>query len=209
VDAADISDPGVLVRAVVPVFPQAGDLLRGGAGDDLVRDLLLEGKARGVRTSPTIVAGGRALAGAQPPEVIREFLRAGDGGRATPPAEVLRFRWADSLLQQRDPLGALRMLRPLLDEHGADRGVRLLAARAWFASAQLNRARAALEGLAAESPGDSYVQVLLGRTLQRLGRGAEAAPHLRLSAAMTQGATAAGDGGAVGTEPARVLDRGR
>jgi Flp pilus assembly protein TadD len=116
----------------------------------------------------------------------------GDPDR-TLPSEVLRFRWAESLLEQRDPLGALRMLRPLLDEHGADRGVRLLAARAWFASAQLNRALAALEELAAGSPGDPYVQVLLGRTLQRLGRGGEAVPHLRMGAAMTGDAAAPGD----------------
>jgi Flp pilus assembly protein TadD len=98
---------------------------------------------------------------------------------------VQRFRWATSLLEQRDPLGALTMLRPLLEEHGSDPGVRLLAARAWFASARLGRAQAALEELAAEAPGNAYVQVLLGRTLQRLGRRAEAVPHLRMSSAMS------------------------
>jgi Flp pilus assembly protein TadD len=100
------------------------------------------------------------------------------------PAEVERYRWAESLLEQRDPLGALALLRPLLAEHGHERSVRLLAARAWYASAQLGRARAALEELVAEHPADAYAHVLLGRTLQRMSRGEEAGSHLRLSGAM-------------------------
>lgn len=188
VDAVDISDRAELARVVAPALQDGPSLLAGDAGADLVRDLLLEGKARGVRTSPTFVVGDRALAGAQPPEVLRDFLAAGDPaeGRARP-VEVQRYRWASSLLDQRDPLGALTMLEPLLAEHGGDRSVRLLAARAYFASAQLSRAMTALEALAAEFPGDAYVQVLLGRTLQRLGRPGEARPHLLLSGAMTPG----------------------
>ncbi|MEV0618984.1 DsbA family protein [Nonomuraea sp. NPDC050404] len=164
-----------------------GDSLRQtlpGAG--LVRELLLVGKAKGVRTSPTIVAGGLALEGAQSPETIRQFLE--DASRRPLrrlPAEVERLRYAESLLDRRDPLGALTLLRPLMEEHGGDRGVRTLAARAYFASAQLNRARSALEALVAESPDDSYTRHLLGRTLQRQGRHEEAASHLTLAAAMT------------------------
>lgn len=155
-----------------------------GAG--LVRELLLIGKAKGVRTSPTIVAGGLALEGAQSPETIREFLE--DASRRTPrrlPAEVERLRYAESLLDQRDPLGALTLLRPLMEAHGDDRGVRLLAARAYFASAQLGRALTALESLVAEIPDDSYARHLLGRTLQRQGRHEEAASHLAMAAVMT------------------------
>jgi predicted DsbA family dithiol-disulfide isomerase len=153
---------------------------------DLVRELLLTGKAKGVKTSPTIVVGDRALAGAQSPETIRDFLM--DASRHTPrrlPAEVVRLRHAESLLDQRDPLGALTLLRPLLDEHGKDRSVRMLAARAYYASAQLNRARATLETLVAEAPDDSYARHLLGRTLQRQGKHEEAASHLALAAVMT------------------------
>jgi Flp pilus assembly protein TadD len=100
------------------------------------------------------------------------------------PAEVERYRWAESLLEQRDPLGALVLLRPLLAEHADDRSVRTLAARAWYASAQLGRARAALEELVAEHPDDAYAHVLLGRTLQRLGRPEEAEPHMRVGGAL-------------------------
>ncbi|WP_406675272.1 DsbA family protein [Nonomuraea sp. N2-4H] len=155
-------------------------------GAELTRELLLIGKAKGVRTSPTIVANGLALEGAQSPETIAAFLR--DAAGHTPrrlPAEVERLRHVESLLDQRDPLGALTLLRPLMEEHGGDRGVRMLAARAYFASAQLNRARTTLESLVEESPDDSYARHLLGRTLQRQGRHEEAASHLTLAAAMT------------------------
>jgi predicted DsbA family dithiol-disulfide isomerase len=185
VDAVDISDREVLARVVGDVFPEGAALLDGDAGEERVRELLLEGRARGIRTSPTIVVGDRALAGAQPPEVIAEFLAEGDESRSVP-AEVERYRWAESLLDQRDPLGALVLLRPLLAEHGSDRSVRLLAARAWYASAQLGRARAALEELVAEHPADAYAHVLLGRTLERMSRGEQAGPHLRLGAAMAE-----------------------
>jgi predicted DsbA family dithiol-disulfide isomerase len=183
VDAEDIGDRDVLARAVAGVLPDAAALLASDAGQERVRELLLEGRARGVRTSPTIVVGERALAGAQPPEVIAEFVA--EGGPERPlPAEVRHYRWAESLLDQRDPLGALVLLRPLLTAHGGDRAVRLLAARAWFASAQLHRARAALAELVAEHPDDAYAHVLLGRTLQRLGRPEDAARYLRLGGSM-------------------------
>ncbi|MFB4277935.1 MULTISPECIES: DsbA family protein [unclassified Nonomuraea] len=194
VDFQDISDLAVLtaIAAEADLAEEAGytgepDPARQTLpGAELVRELLLVGKAKGVRTSPTIVAGDLALEGAQPPETIREFLE--EASRHAPrrlPAEVERLRRAESLLDQRDPLGALTLLRPLVTEHGDDRGVRLLAARAYFASAQLNRARAALESLVAESPDDSYARHLLGRTLQRQGRHEEAASHLTLAAVMT------------------------
>ncbi|SEG99833.1 Predicted dithiol-disulfide isomerase, DsbA family [Nonomuraea solani] len=194
VDFLDISDLGVLTDIATDAglaeeagYTTAPDPARQTLpGADLVRELLLTGKAKGVRTSPTIVAGNLALEGAQSPETIREFLE--DASRRTPrrlPAEVTRLRHAESLLDLRDPLGALTLLRPLLQEHGDDRGVRLLAARAYFASAQLNRARTALESLVTEVPDDSYARHLLGRTLRRQGRHEEAASHLTLAAAMT------------------------
>src|SRR5690606_30213825 len=165
-------------------FADGGALLDAGAGDDLVRELLLRGKAIGVKTSPTIVAGGDALAGAQPPEVIREFVLAARPARRLP-EEVERYRHAESLLDQRDPLGALTLLTPLLGEHGDDRNVLTLAARAYYLSAQLGRARTTLERLVAAAPDDAYARHLLGRTLQRQGHAEEAEPHLRMAAVMS------------------------
>ncbi|NYH51935.1 putative DsbA family dithiol-disulfide isomerase [Nocardiopsis arvandica] len=191
VEAADIGSAEVLDRVSREAgFPDGGRLLRGGAGDERVRELLLRGRAVGVRTSPTLVANGRALAGAQHPDVIRDFLA--DAAAHTPrglPEEVERFRQAESLLLTGDPLGALSLLRPMLDEHAADRNVRLLAARAYHRSAQLGRARRTLEALVEEGPDDAYARLLLGRTLRRQGEHERAAPHLRLAGAMVPGYT--------------------
>ncbi|MEV4220305.1 DsbA family protein [Nonomuraea sp. NPDC049725] len=185
IDGLDISDRQVLHRIAAEAgFPEGAALLDDGAGEQLVRELLLRGKAMGVATSPTLVVGGRALAGAQSPEVIRDFVLGADGPERRLPEEVERYRHAESLLDQRDPLGALVLLGPLLGEHGDDRNVLMLAGRAYYASAQLGRARATLERLVELSPDDAYVHQLLGRTLQRQGRPDEAAPHLRLAGAM-------------------------
>ncbi|UCM89079.1 DsbA family protein [Streptomyces marincola] len=185
VDGDDIGDRRRLgAVAARSGFPEGAALLETGAGDHEVRELLLIGRARGIATSPTIVAGDRALAGAQPPEVIADFVAAGEPARPLPD-EVRRLRWAESLLDQRDPLGALTLLRPLLDQHAADLNVRRAAARAYYHSAQLNRARAVLERLVDEAPDDAYARLMLGRALQRLGREDLAAPHLRTAAAMS------------------------
>lgn len=101
------------------------------------------------------------------------------------PEEVHRLRWSESLREQRDPLGALTLLQPLLDGHGEDLNVRRLAARSYFPSAQLSRAHDVLRQLVADAPDDSCAQLLLGRTLQRMGRNEEAATHLKMAAAMT------------------------
>ncbi|MEU4858525.1 hypothetical protein ACIG0C_09645 [Kitasatospora aureofaciens] len=77
------------------------------------------------------------------------------------------------------------MLQPLLDDHGDELSVRRLAARAYFTSAQLGRARQALEQLVTDLPDDSYLRLMLGRTLQRLSLHEQAAPHLKVAAAMT------------------------
>ncbi|MDA8368591.1 MAG: DsbA family protein [Nocardiopsaceae bacterium] len=187
IDALDISTPEVLGRVARDAgFPAGAGLLAGDTGEEHLRELLLRGKAMGVRTSPTMVVNGMALAGAQPPEAIVDFLlRSSEHSPRRLPEEVERFRHAESLLALGDPLGALTMLRPLLADHGDDKGIRLLAARAYFHSAQLGRARHMLEPLAEEAPDDSYVQLLLGRVLQRQSQDAQAAPYLRIAAVMT------------------------
>ncbi|QOV34996.1 DsbA family protein [Streptomyces ferrugineus] len=186
-EGADISDQQLL-QAIADTagLPSNPAPLELDAAEHAVRELLLIGKARGIATSPTLVVGDRALAGAQPPEAIIDFLTAAaDVHTRETPEEVLRLRWAESLLRQRDPLGALTFLRPLLDRHGDDPNVRGLAARAYFHSAQLSRAHDVLRQLVADTPDDSYARLMLGRTLQRLGREQEAAVHLKTAAAMT------------------------
>lgn len=191
VEARNIGSGEVLADVAREAGFSAGPrLLEEGAGGELVRELLLTGKAMGVKTSPTFVVRGRALAGAQSSEAIAEFVRYAERQEVRElPEEVERLRRAESLLELRDPLGALVLLRPLLESQGEDRGVRSLAARAYFASAQLGRATRELERLVAENPDDSYARHLLGRTLQRRGLDGEAAAHLSLASVMTPGYT--------------------
>lgn len=184
-EGADIGDPAVLATLAEDAgLDGVAEALAAGEGTEQVRHQLLRGKALGIGTSPTFVVGDRAVTGAQSPEVLRDLVRQAAPGRDLP-EEVTRLRYAESLLDARDPLGALEMLRPLLDEHGDDPTVALLAARAYFGSAQLGRARQVLEALVERAPGDHYARFLLGRTLERANRPEEALPHLRLAAAMS------------------------
>ncbi|GEL20858.1 DsbA family oxidoreductase [Pseudonocardia asaccharolytica] len=185
IDGVDVSAREELTAlATAAGFAEGAALLDTDAAEDAVRELLLIGKARGIASSPTLVIGDRALRGAQPSEVIVEFLRDG-GERRELPEEVERLRCAESLMDQRDPLGALVLLKPLFGEHGDDPNVRRLAARAYFASAQLGRARETLERLVADTPDDSYARLMLGRTLERQGLHEQASLHLKIATAMT------------------------
>jgi Tfp pilus assembly protein PilF len=71
------------------------------------------------------------------------------------------------------------------DETSADAlTVRLLLARAYYHSAQLHRAEAQTRAVLAADPANGYAHLLLGRTLERQSRHAEAAGPLRIAAAM-------------------------
>ncbi|MFI8794341.1 tetratricopeptide repeat protein [Streptomyces sp. NPDC055105] len=56
-----------------------------------------------------------------------------------------------------------------------------MLARAYFHSAALGRAESELRVLLERDPGDAYAHLLLGRTLERLGRAEEAAPYLKVA----------------------------
>jgi len=57
----------------------------------------------------------------------------------------------------------------------------LLLSRAYFHSAQLHRAERVVRAVLADEPDEPYANLVLGRTLQRLGRHAEARPHLAMA----------------------------
>lgn len=186
----DVRDAGELAAVADRAgFPEGGALLASedaaDAGRARLREFLLIGKARGITVSPTLAIGDRLLEFAMSPATIGEFLVEPAGGVRSLPAEVQRLRWVEELMALSDPLGALVVLEPLLAEHGQDPNVRRVAASAYFASAQLGRARQVLEATLAGYPADSYARLMLGRTLERQGRGAEAEKHLRMAAAMT------------------------
>lgn len=101
---------------------------------------------------------------------------------AASPAD--RWEHATYLFDAGDHVAAARVLEGLVaDEPGAV-ALRLLLARAYYHSAQLGRAEAQLRELLELAPSDGYAHLLLGRTLQRRSRHAEAASHLRLAGAM-------------------------
>ncbi|MEU3745731.1 hypothetical protein DEJ46_04050 [Streptomyces venezuelae] len=79
---------------------------------------------------------------------------------------------------------AVRILRGLVAEHPEQTAQRLLLARAYYHSAQLSRAETELRAVLDRDPVEHYARLMLGRTLERQGRTDEAAPHLRMAAAM-------------------------
>ncbi|SNY62505.1 tetratricopeptide repeat protein [Paractinoplanes atraurantiacus] len=96
------------------------------------------------------------------------------------------YRKATFYFESGDPLGAARLLEPIVEAEPHNSAVRLLLARAYFNSAQLNGAEKQLRELVEHDPSDHYAHHVLGRTLERAGRFREALPHLRLAAAMKQ-----------------------
>jgi Flp pilus assembly protein TadD len=97
---------------------------------------------------------------------------------------VEAFRRAESLVAQRRPLEALRVLEPVLDVAADKPSVQLLAGRAYLFSAQFRRAELAFLRVIELDPSDHYARLVLGRTLQRQGRLIEARTQLKLAATM-------------------------
>lgn len=98
--------------------------------------------------------------------------------------DVERYRSAQRLLASGDPHSALQVLRPLLDTLPEDTSVLLLAARAYFDTAQLDHAEQTFRKLVETDPADHYAHAALGRTLYRRRRLAEASAHLRIATAL-------------------------
>ena len=94
------------------------------------------------------------------------------------------YRRAIIFFEAGDSISAAKVLEPILAAEPAHADVRLLLARAYFHSAQLTRAEEQLRHLLERDPSDHYVRFVLGRTLERQGRPADALPHLRMAAAM-------------------------
>ena len=83
-----------------------------------------------------------------------------------------RFRWAQDLFAHRDYRSAALILAALVTDAEADgmpglTEARLLLARAYYHSAQLNRAEATARRVLEDDPSEPYAALLLARTLER------------------------------------------
>lgn len=101
--------------------------------------------------------------------------------------DTLTYRMAEDWVDGGRPLEALGMLEPRAEELRASFSGTLLLGRAYYRSAQLRKAEEELRRAVELAPADSYARYLLGRTLQRQSRHADALPHLRLAAALDPG----------------------
>jgi Flp pilus assembly protein TadD len=100
---------------------------------------------------------------------------------------LAEYRRATMFFEAGDPTEAARLLEPIVEAEPDNAAVRQLLARAYFQSAQLGRAEEQLRALVDRDPSDHYAHHVLGRTLERVGRPAEALRHLRIAAAMRAG----------------------
>ncbi|KIR62902.1 tetratricopeptide repeat protein [Micromonospora carbonacea] len=94
------------------------------------------------------------------------------------------YRRATMFFEMGDASGAVRLLEPIVEAEPGNSAVRQLLARAYFQTAQLNRAEEQLRELVDRDPSDHYAHHVLGRTLERMNRPADALRHLRIAAAM-------------------------
>ncbi|TQM02942.1 tetratricopeptide repeat protein [Pseudonocardia kunmingensis] len=96
-----------------------------------------------------------------------------------------RYRFAQVLLDGGEPLEALALLQPVEEEIDGNAAALLLLGRAYFRSAQLERAREAFARVVALDPTDTYARFLLGRALERQSRLGEAQVQYRVAVAMS------------------------
>src|SRR3981081_2085925 len=98
--------------------------------------------------------------------------------------ETTAQRWerAQLFFEAKDYTEAARLLAQVVNEVPGQVAPRLLLARGYYHSAQLRRAEEQLREVIERDPVEPYAHLMLGRTLQRQSRDAEAAPWLRMAA---------------------------
>ena len=96
-------------------------------------------------------------------------------------SEYLR---ADLMLAVGRPTEAARILAPVVAAEPENEAALELLARSYFGSAQLHRAEESLRRLVELAPANGWARRALARTLERLSRAEEAAPHHRMADAL-------------------------
>ncbi|GAA3183638.1 hypothetical protein GCM10010531_42360 [Blastococcus jejuensis] len=94
------------------------------------------------------------------------------------------FLRADLFLAMGQPIEAARILERVVAGEPANEAALELLARAYFGSAQLNRAETALTRLVELAPANGWARRALARTLERQSRAAEAVTHHRIADAL-------------------------
>jgi hypothetical protein len=100
-----------------------------------------------------------------------------------PGSLVETWERAQALFEAKDYIGAAKLLNVVIDEAPEQVAPRLLLARAYYHSAQLRRAEEQLRVVIDRCPVEHYAYLMLGRTLERQGREAEAGQWLRAAEA--------------------------
>ena len=98
---------------------------------------------------------------------------------------ALSYGIGQQYFEERDYRGAIRALRPVVEETPDDVGTRLLLARAYFHAALLKPAEEQLLEVIERAPTEYYAHLMLARTLERQSRPDEAGKHRRIAAALT------------------------
>ncbi|MCX5107657.1 tetratricopeptide repeat protein [Streptomyces sp. NBC_00378] len=114
-----------------------------------------------------------------------------------------RWNRAQMFFEAKEYMTAARILEGLVEEVPEQVSPRLLLARTYYHSARLGKAETELRAVLELDPVEHYARLMLGRTLERQGRGAEAAGHLRMAAAFAgdfdSGPGRTSTGGSVGS----------
>lgn len=90
-----------------------------------------------------------------------------------------------SRLEAGDPVGAAEVLELAVEYEPDKASLREALARAYFAAARVDPARAEFERVVAIDPSDSYAHFGLGRCFERQGRLRQAAKHMKLACALS------------------------
>lgn len=99
-------------------------------------------------------------------------------------AEMTDYERAQVYFEMNDFAQAARLLEPFAAEQPRSVSVRLLLARAYYHSAQLQRAEAEFRAVTELDPVEDYAWFGLGRALERQSRHTEAASSFRMAGAM-------------------------
>lgn len=95
-----------------------------------------------------------------------------------------RYERAQAFFDAADYGTARRLLVDVVEAEPGHQASRMLLARSCYHSAALRQAEQHLHVIIERDPAEAYAHLMLGRTLERLGRPGEAKPHLRMAAAM-------------------------